>query len=266
MSLQALQSGTQTLEKNISYSDAASLLAQVTGLWELAIQLPSMPPSGAISNVELIAIREFFEAALRAYIKCKDITGIEQCFEVLKNIYQDHREHLGNTGDQWKIWGLYLTFLLSYNKIEDFHSELEAVPWDLYTSNKFIHFAVTLEQFFMEGNYQEVLQAKKHSPSEEFEFFVDRISDTIRFEIAASFEKAYTKMTLQGACELLQLTSVGELENFTREYRESTGKNILRIEGNFLMIKSEEYKMHEIPKWELINQAVNYAIELERIV
>ena len=241
-------------------------MPQITSLWEQAIQIPSMPPSASSSPEELKAIRDFFEVALRAYIKCKDINGIEQCFEMLKSLYQDHSSQISEGDNQWRTWGLYLTFLLSYNKIEDFHAELEAVPWDLYTSNKYIRFAVTLEQFFMEGNYQEVLQAKRHSPSEEFGFFVDRISDTIRFEIAASFEKAYTRLSLEGACELLQLASVGDLEHFLKEYRERSGKNIWRIEGENLLIKAQGSELHEIPKWELINQAVNYAIELERIV
>ena len=118
----------------------------------------------------------------------------------------------------------------------------------------------------MEGNYQEVLQAKNHTPSEEFEFFVNRISDTIRFEIAASFEKAYTKLSLEGACQLLQLSSFSDLEAFLQEFSERSGKNIWRIEGSQLFIKSQENQLHEIPKWQLIDQAVNYAIELERIV
>ena len=225
-----------------------------------------MPPSAVANTEELKAIRDFFEVALRAYIKCKDIGGIEQCFEILKSLYQDHSDQISEGDNQWRIWGLYLTFLLSYNKIEDFHAELESVPWALYTTNKYIRFAVTLEQFFMEGNYQEVLQAKRHSPSLEFEFFVDRISDTIRFEIAASFEKAYTRLSLQGACDLLQLSSPSDLEAFLKEYREKSGKNIWRIEGSHLLIKSQGSELHEIPKWELIDQAVNYAIELERIV
>ena len=266
MSVEALKSGTQTIEKNIPYADIPILQSQVTELWEIAIQLPSMPPSSISNPAELISIRDFFETALRVYIKCKDINGVEQCFEILKNLYQDYGDFIRETGDQWKIWGLYLTYLLSYNKIEEFHSELESVPWSLYKTNKFIYFAVALEQFFMEGNYQQVLLAKNHTPSAEFEFFVNRISDTIRFEIAASFEKAYQKLSLDGACRLLQLSSIPELEEFLHQYSERAGKDIWRIQGSFLFINNQNNKVHEIPKWELINQAVNYAIELERIV
>jgi 26S proteasome regulatory subunit N12 len=266
MSLTSLRNATADLERRIYSSDTTSLLSQVTSLWELAIQIPSMPPCVNPHPQELEAIRDFFESALRAYIKCEDINGIEQCFEILKNLYQDYSKYISDSENQWKIWGLYLIYLLSYNKIEEFHSELEAVPWSLYNTNKYIKFAIALEQFFMEGNYQEVLQAKDQSPSSEFEFFVNRISDTIRFEIAASFEKAYVKLSLEGACKLLQLKSLGELESFLKVHSEKSGKDIWRIEGNYLFVKTQEAKAHEIPRWQLISQAVGYAIELERIV
>lgn len=266
MSLQALKQGTSTLEMNLGISSPPDLLNAVNSLWQVAIQIPSMPPSAVKNESELRGIRDFFEVALKCYIKCADFTGIEQCFEILTNLYQDYSEILKDSEDQWKIWGLYLTYLLSYNKIEEFHSELESVPWNLYTDNKYIQFAVTLEQFFMEGNYQEVLSAKNHSPSSEFDFFVNRISDTIRFEIASSFEKAYQKLSVEGACQLLKLSNYSELAAFLQAYAERSGKDIWRIDNNELLIKSNEKKTHEIPKWQLINQALNYAIELERIV
>lgn len=259
-----LKQGTIILHSRLASSDSNEVQQLVTQLWQLAIRLPSMPPSVTTNTTELRAIRDFFEVALSAYIRCEDVSGMHQCFEILLSLYQDHGGLLTDSDSQWKIRGLYLTFLLTYNKIEEFHCELESVPWDLYTSNQFISFAVRLEQFFMEGNYQEVLLAKP--PSNEFSFFVGRISDTIRFEIAASFEKAYQRLSIRSAVKLLQLNTEDELRTFLNEFSRRIGRDIWKIEGNELIIKSQEKKAQEIPKWQLIDQAVGYAIELERIV
>lgn len=259
-----LKQGTRILQSKIDSAAPEEILNNVTQLWLVAIRLPSMPPSCAINPGELVDIRDFFEVALQAYIKLQDVNGIEQCFEVLIALYQDYSQHIHDPEGRWKVIGLYLTFLLSYNKIEKFHCELESVPWELFTSNKYISFAVTLEQFFMEGNYQEVLLARP--PSHEFHFFVGRISDTIRFEIAASFEKAYERLSIESACKLLQLKTSSELSSFLSEFSARFGRDVWKIEGNYLIVKSLEKKVQEIPKWQLIDQAVNYAIELERIV
>jgi hypothetical protein len=259
-----LKQGTSVLMLRLESAQHEEILQRVTQLWQVAIRLPSMPPSSVQDTSELRSIRDFFEAALRAYIKCEDVSGMHQCFEILLSLYQDHSSQLSDSDSQWKIRGLYLTFLLSYNKIEEFHCELESVPWELYTSNQFISFAVTLEQFFMEGNYQEVLLAKP--PSSEFNFFVGRISDTIRFEIAASFEKAYQRLSIQSAVQLLRLRTDEDLRIFLNEFSRRIGRDIWKIEGDYLVIKGQENKVHEIPKWQLIDQAIKYAIELERIV
>ena len=259
-----LRQGTKTLKSKIESSDPGDLLNSVTHLWQLAVRLPCMPPSTVNNAGDLVEIRDFFEVALQAYIKLQDVTGIEQCFEILISLYQDYNTHIQDPEGQWKIIGLYLTFLLSYNKIEKFHCELEAVPWELFTTNKYISFAITLEQFFMEGNYNEVLLARP--PSQEFSFFVGRILDTIRFEIAASFEKAYESLSLQSACKLLKLNTQTELTNFLSEFSTRFNRDVWKIEGNYLIVKSLEKRVQEIPKWQLIDQAVNYAIELERIV
>mmetsp|Transcript_18000 Transcript_18000/g.17998 ORF Transcript_18000/g.17998 Transcript_18000/m.17998 type:complete len:112 (-) Transcript_18000:23-358(-) len=99
-------------------------------------------------------------------------------------------------------------------------------------------------------------------------FFVNRILDTIRFEIAASFEKAYDLLHVNSACELLRLNSRQELAEFISVFkRERELQKEWILDGEWLSLRGEaEKKSSELENWHLISQAVSYAVELERIV
>lgn len=56
----------------------------------------------------------------------------------------------------YAILGLYLLYLLSYNKISEYHTEIELIPVEELT-NVYIKVPVSLEQHFVEGSYQRIL-------------------------------------------------------------------------------------------------------------
>jgi len=256
----------QQLKVSVDSGSSGDVESQIASLKQTLIQLPSMPPSPVQNPSELSAIRGAYELLLQAFIKSQNISGIQQCFDMLKTLYYDYSPVIGASERFFEVMGLYLTYLLSFNKIEEFHCELEAIPFE-QRQNSFIRFAVELEQYFMEGNYQQVLAAADHCPAQTFYFFLNRILDTIRFEIAASFEKAYSELTVKGACELLKLSTEQELRDFISAFKKQNPEGAEWVlEGNWLKIKGEEAKVAEIPHWELIKRATDYSIELERIV
>jgi 26S proteasome regulatory subunit N12 len=188
--------------------------------------------------------------------------------DFLKILYFDYQAYLQPSDRTWLLLSLQLIYFLSYNKITNFHTELERIPYDQRT-NSFITFATTLEQGFMEGDYSKVLQCKSASPSPHYEFFINRILDTIRHEIARSAEKAYSSLSFNSACQILMLGSLPELQLFVNAF--CTSKEDEEIEwkvqeDRIFFIRKLDARLAEIPKWQLLTQAVNYAIELERIV
>ena len=221
-----------------------------------------MPPSAVQETQELLAIREAYELALQGYIKVQDNVGIQQSFDVLKALYMDPA--LPPSDSKWGVMGLYLTYLLSLNQIEEFHTDLELIPYE-NRAHPSIKFSIELEQYFMEGNYKQVLAAKEKAPAAEFGFFVARILDAIRLEVAASIETSYKSLSVASALQMLKLNSGQELQAFLQS-KESGKEYQWSIEGEWISIQSSAQDTKEIPKWELISQAVNYAIELERIV
>jgi hypothetical protein len=92
------------------------------------------------------------------------------------------------------ITGLYLTYFLSFNRIVDFHCELEQVPYE-NRSHASLKYPVELEHFIAEGNYQAIMSYSKNAPSSTFAWFTERIVDTIRHEIALSIQRSYDSLS-----------------------------------------------------------------------
>lgn len=56
-------------------------------------------------------------------------------------------------------------------------------------------FKKVIFQFYL-GNYRKVFELKKKSPLDYFNPFLNRISETVRIEIAKSAEKAYSQLSI----------------------------------------------------------------------
>lgn len=96
----------------------------------------------------------------------------------------------------YAILGLYLLYLLSYNKISEYHTEIELIPIE-EQQNVYITVPVSLEQHFVEGSYNKILTQKQNVPLEAYHFFINKFVDAIRFEIARSAERAYESLSLR---------------------------------------------------------------------
>lgn len=60
----------------------------------------------------------------------------------------------------YKLLGLNLLYLLSLNRVSEFHTELELLQAEIIHSNQFIWPILALEQYIMEGCYNKIFQAK----------------------------------------------------------------------------------------------------------
>lgn len=70
------------------------------------------------------------------------------------------RYKLPESTNQYHLLGLNLLFLLSQNRIAEFHTELELLPYDIIQTNKYVKHSVALEQYLMEGSYNKVITIK----------------------------------------------------------------------------------------------------------
>lgn len=76
------------------------------------------------------------------------------------NCFSLFRNEIGESANKYQLLGLNLLFLLSQNRVSEFHTELELLPQEIIQTNEFIRHPLALEQYLMEGSYSKIFRAK----------------------------------------------------------------------------------------------------------
>mmetsp|Transcript_111092 Transcript_111092/g.254712 ORF Transcript_111092/g.254712 Transcript_111092/m.254712 type:complete len:301 (-) Transcript_111092:170-1072(-) len=273
----------------------ASLVKLKIAIASFASTSPVCPPS-QLQKDELLIARETLELAAFLAVRQKDMSALERHVTQLKPYYYDFGKVLPPSERRLLTLGALLLFLLSSDRIAEFHTELELIPVEDH-ANHYINYAVVLERCVMEGAYSQIQVMKKDVPAESYGFFMDQLMDTVRQKIGLSLEKAYDKLPATEASRMLMLGSVSQLESyadkenerkqeerelallddgpasFTRTLsRATTGPmeeaGVIQwvLDGDTLHFKQDDKKRAEVPALELITNTIGYATELERIV
>lgn len=74
--------------------------------------------------------------------------------------YAHFRDHLPESAFMYQLLGLNLLFLLSQNRVAEFHTELERLPVDVIRADPYVRHPLALEQYLMEGSYNKIFLAK----------------------------------------------------------------------------------------------------------
>lgn len=75
-------------------------------------------------------------------------------------LYPTFRDHLPESAFMYQLLGLNLLFLLSQNRVAEFHTELERLSVDVIRADPYIRHPLALEQYLMEGSYNKIFLAK----------------------------------------------------------------------------------------------------------
>lgn len=209
-----------------------------------------------------IFIGDILEIGAQYSIATEDIPSFERYMSQLKCYYFDYKTALPESTYKYQLLGLNLLFLLSQNRVAEFHTELELLPADQIQKNVYIRHPLSLEQCLMEGSYNKIFLAKGNVPAASYNFFIDILLNTVRDEIGACMESAYDKISLKDASRMLNLNS----EKETLAFGTKKGWKVTP-DGCFNFSTSHEKKSEEpIPSAELVTLAIDYARELEMIV
>jgi 26S proteasome regulatory subunit N12 len=242
-----------------SLKKCGSLLDQLKVALVNLVYLPT--GKNSVSQQELNLARDILESGAEYSVAAKDIPGFERYMSQLKCYYYDYKNLIGESQNMYQLLGLNLLFLLSQNRVAEFHTELELLPADIIHTNKFIRPPLILEQYLMEGSYNKIFQAKGNVPAESYNFFMDILLDTVRNEIGACLERAYEKISIPEGSKRLNLKTERDVKQFAAKRNWKLGGD------NFYHFASETPKQKEqIPSLELAEQAIFYARELEMIV
>ena len=215
---------------------------------------------------ECILARETYEYATLLAVEKEDIDQFERNFTILKTYYDEFDEILPASTKKYSILGLYMLYLLSFNKISEYHTEIELIPHE-ELNNVFIKVPMSLEQHFVEGSYNKILGSQQNVPHPSFQFFIDRFVDAIRYEIARSAERAYESLSLKGMQKLFMIQNEGDLKTFIEQnhMKDAVGWEI-NPNDKRVYFRAEKKDQKEIPASKMINLSLEYATELNRII
>ena len=133
---------------------------------------------------------------------------------MLKSYYDEFDGLIGKSQRKNAILGLYLLYLLSFNKISQYHTEIELIPQEDIENNIYIKVPVSLETYFVQGSYQKILQQQQNVPQVAYYFFIEKFVDAIRYEIARSAERSYDSLRLRDMQKMFMIEDEAQLRAF----------------------------------------------------
>ena len=162
----------------------------------------------------LICIGEVYEFATFLAVEKKNIEEFERNICVLKSYYDEFDSIIGVSSKKNSILGLYLLYLLSFNKISQYHTEIELISQEDIENNIYIQVPVSLETYFVQGRYQKILQQQDNVPQAAYYFFIGKFVDAIRYEIARSAERSYDSLRLRDMQKMFMIDEEAKLMAF----------------------------------------------------
>ena len=118
--------------KGMKDQDKSSLAERDSLITQLRIDLTNfdqLPPASKVNMQQCILAREVYEYATLIAVEKEDIPAFERNFTVLKTYYDEFSNILPESQKKYSILGLYLLYLLSFNKIAEYHTEIEMIPY-----------------------------------------------------------------------------------------------------------------------------------------
>ncbi|EEB06164.1 19S proteasome regulatory subunit Rpn12 [Schizosaccharomyces japonicus yFS275] len=177
------------------------------------------------------------------------------------------------------VMALKMLYLLSENRIAEFHTALESMPdKTLFENDTYVKWVMSLEQNVMEGAFDKVARSINECNVLEFSYFMNIVMSMVRNEIASCAEKVYSTLPLTNATSLLFLKGTAETERLAAE-RNWTVKNGMITFPKETQTDSYDMDMDEESTSDLnlldpkhdaavknIRQLLGYTAELEQIV
>ena len=238
----------------------------------LSLSFKSLPPSKEKPiREEFELAREINELEMELSCICKNEKAFELSYLQVKPFYFDYIKNkniLQKQSDKYLYYvGLYLLFLLSNNRTTDFSTELELL--DTKDKNdQYIKVSLDIEQCIVEGNYSHMSKLK-NSSDVNYNYYLNKFDDTIRFQIARSMEKSYETLNNKAAMNLLMLKNEHALNEFIRQQNENHREDreiLWKKDGDKISFIPINENKPSIPADRIFHDSLLLGIETEKIV
>jgi len=263
-------SRARSLINNYSqYTDEKFKEDTIKQLKLMMLSFRSLPPSSEPMNVdEYLISREILELEMEKYLNKEDGKNFELSYLKTKQFYFDFGNVLKRSEKMLYFVGLYLLHLLANNRTTDFCTELEILNVsDL--NNIYVKISRDVETCIMEGNYKHIINIKSESNNlPHFNYYLEKFDDAIKFQIARSAEKSYDSLNLNDAVSLLMLGNIKQLNDFIKKEIENLESREIdwKVKDDRLYFIPINKEMASIPSHRIIDETVNMAIEVEKII
>ncbi|KAF7457523.1 putative 26S proteasome regulatory subunit RPN12 [Cryptosporidium felis] len=261
------------LLQQFAKGSAGNLNTLSTLIKQMKILLIDLPTSSLSSKeievTEAAIARDVLELSLLVCIMKEDSVGFERDFLNLQRYYFDFETTLAKSKNQDMIKGLYLLFLLSRDRIGDFHVFLETIS-EKDQDNTFISCAKDLELYLLDGNYSKIMQMQSSLPTPNYQAFFNQLVNTCREKVAKCIECSYNKIGIGKLKNMMRFSNDQELISFINKISPSSMEDSRSQSIQWKLIDNAVYFERKDPlptsNLDLISNALGYAIELERIV
>ncbi|KFM22364.1 26S proteasome non-ATPase regulatory subunit 8-like protein A [Auxenochlorella protothecoides] len=238
----------------------SDLASAQRNLQQLELDLISLPALAANSQPsptttdELLLARGVYEQAVLLGTLRSDLVVFQRSWSQLAPYYipGDLSRSLTPSPRQAFLTALNLLRLLSQAAVAEFHAELELLSDEI----------MEVEAWLMEGAYNRVLEAQDAlSTSPYTAIFLQRLTDTVREEVAACCERSYASLNSAEALKLFRLESEAQLEELAQGHGWRLTSGRVEFAG-----PDEGGGLPAPVSQDIISNCMLYAKELERIV
>ena len=185
---------------------------------------------------------------------------------MIKQFYIEYSYLIENNHNRLYFIGLYLLHLLSNNRITEYCFELEHLSL-LDFSNNFISFVIEIQHCITEGNFNKLLSLKSTMSDPGYIFYLNKLSHSLRYQIAKSAERSFRSINVNSLLELLRMQSNSELIQFIEKEIQKEESDIQWIiNDNKVIFKESSNEKGAIPSRKILSNTVNLAKEIEKIV
>lgn len=260
MNLSTAAATLARLKTAVGKDDFVNSDKELAALKKLFIHFPTYLSPNTESKTkpqEVVIVQETLEHAILLAAKRKDMDSFESNFHQLQIYYTS-----GVTSERrLMLLGLNLLRLLVCDKISEFHSELDRIPFSDHTS-MYIKNPILLERYMMEGSYHKLLNARGQVPASEFLPVVEMLEDTVREDIAKCIPKTYSLLTVSAARKMLMLPSDEALNEFATKRDWKKNK-----EGVFEFSRPDTITgRKELPFKQALHDYIDLAAQLQKVV
>ncbi|PVU84718.1 hypothetical protein BB559_007438 [Furculomyces boomerangus] len=259
---QATQLLVSTTELIKNHADPIQINSNFTQLKKYLISNYFLDSKTKTDESVLVLNRRILELGAEYALSTGQVESFESYISQLFVYYFDYSQILPPSEQKCYYIGLYLLFLLTQNRISDFHLLLERLEYSEIESNQFIVHPIKVEQALMEGSYKKVYLARNNVPSPSFAFLVDILMSTIRNEIAKCANESYDYLPINDAKSLLFCNSIDEFYAIAK----SNGWEISPKESRVYFKTKKNDESFDFDPNVVIEQSLSFAQELERIV